>query len=413
MMKNKRLFLFLVFFFLLAACSPDRNPEPLQTATPSTPLAGLAQVTALDIRRFETFPVQIQVSVEGILPDSCTTIERIDQARRDGNFQITLNTVRATGVACLDAEVPFTETIDLDVLGLTAGIYTIQVNGIGGTFTLQKDNLPDESNAVIGGRVWHDICAIGGGEGGEPAVPSEGCIPRSDGSYLADGVLQQGEPGLGGVIVTLGEGGCPSAGLGTTITDGEGFFLFSGLRAGTYCASVDIQNQDNASLLVPGEWTHITDGSQGMASVVLKPAENRSDLHFGWDYQFLPAAESTDPDCTDVASFSADITVPDDTVFLPGETFTKTWQLLNNGTCIWDSSYSLVFVSGDQMGGPEIQRLAQTVAPGETVDISVILVAPTGPGTYRGEWLLRNSNGLLFGIGEETNAPFWIQIVVE
>jgi hypothetical protein len=65
------------------------------------------------------------------------------------------------------------------------------------------------------------------------------------------------------------------------------------------------------------------------------------------------------------------------------------------------------------MGGPEIQRLAQTVAPGETVDISVILVAPTGPGTYRGEWLLRNSNGLLFGIGEETNAPFWIQIVVE
>jgi hypothetical protein len=408
-MINKWLFLLL----LLAACSPPPAQEPTVTPSPSVPVAGLAKVTALDIRQLETVPVQIQLVVTGTLPDSCTSIDRIDRTRQDGIFRITMNTLRATGVACPDAELPFTEMFDLDVLDLAAGIYTVQVNGVSGTFTLQEDNLSDQSNAVLSGRVWHDLCAISGGEGGEAVTASNGCIRLGDDRYVADGRLQPEEPGLGGVVVDLGQGACPAVGLGSTITDESGVYLFRGLLSGTYCVSIDTADVVNASLLVPGEWSNTADSGRGEATVTLIAAENKSDVNFGWDYQFLPTAENLAGGCVDDIEFTADITIPDDTVIAPGQTFTKTWELLNNGTCSLETTYSLVFVSGDQMGAPDIQPIEQVVEPGQTFELSVTLTAPLEPGNYRGEWKLRNTSGLLFGIGLEADDPFWTQIVVE
>ena len=46
------------------------------------------------------------------------------------------------------------------------------------------------------------------------------------------------------------------------------------------------------------------------------------------------------------SAFVADVTVPDDTVFNPGDDFDKTWRIQNTGTCSWDDGYNLVFVSG-------------------------------------------------------------------
>ncbi len=407
------IFKWFIFVFFLAACAPPPVEEPTVTPSPAVPVVGLAQVTALEIRQLETFPVQIQVVVRGILPDSCTTIDRIDRARQDDVFQITLNTVRATGVICLEADIPFTETFDLDVLEFPAGIYTVLVNEISGTFTLERDNFSDQSNAVISGRVWHDLCAISGGEGGEPVTASNGCIRRGEDSYIADGRFQDNESGLGGVVVNLGEGACPAVGLGTTITNESGVYLFSGLLSGTYCISIDTEDVVNASLLVPGEWSNTADSSRGETTVTLTLAESRNDVDFGWDYQFLPTAENLEGDCIDDILFTADITVPDDTIMAPGQPFTKTWELLNNGTCAWGEDYSLVFVTGDQMGALDILPVGQVVEPGQTIELSVTLVAPLEPGNYRSEWKLRNANGILFGIGVEADDPFWVQIVVE
>jgi hypothetical protein len=47
----------------------------------------------------------------------------------------------------------------------------------------------------------------------------------------------------------------------------------------------------------------------------------------------VPAATVTQ-DC-DKADFVTDVTIPDDTVLDPGESFTKTWRLKNSGTCSW------------------------------------------------------------------------------
>lgn len=127
----------------------------------------------------------------------------------------------------------------------------------------------------------------------------------------------------------------------------------------------------------------------------------------GWP---VPTAQAAT--ICDWAQFIADVTIPDGAVIAPGTTFTKTWRLKNIGTCTWGSGYRLVFSNGSQMGAPAEVNLPYSVAPGQVVDVSVTMTAPSTPGTYRGYWLLKNAAGALFGLGSTANKPFWVEIVV-
>jgi hypothetical protein len=118
------------------------------------------------------------------------------------------------------------------------------------------------------------------------------------------------------------------------------------------------------------------------------------------------------PSACDKAQFITDITVPDGTTFNAGSTFNKTWRLKNIGACTWTTSYQLVFYSGEQMGGPSALNFPQSVAPGQTVDLTVTLTAPSTAGLYRGYWMFKNANGALFGIGYYANKPWWVEINV-
>lgn len=109
--------------------------------------------------------------------------------------------------------------------------------------------------------------------------------------------------------------------------------------------------------------------------------------------------------------FVKDVTVPDGAKYAPGERFTKTWRLMNTGKCAWDATHRLVFDHGDAMGGPASLPLP-AVAPWETIDISVELVAPAAAGKYKGYWILQNSKGEKFGYGKNGNLPFWAAIEV-
>ena len=84
----------------------------------------------------------------------------------------------------------------------------------------------------------------------------------------------------------------------------------------------------------------------------------------------------------------------------------------NTGSCTWDTGYRLVFVSGNQLGGPSESALPQTVAPGETADVSVDLVSPASSGTYYSYWRLKNNSGQQFGIGTKANGVIWIKFTV-
>ncbi len=99
---------------------------------------------------------------------------------------------------------------------------------------------------------------------------------------------------------------------------------------------------------------------------------------------------------TNLVEYVADITVPDGSNFRSGEAFRKVWRLRNAGSATWTTGYSLVFIGGSQMGGPDSVPLTQEVPPGGSVDLAVDLVAPQTSGTYRGFWEMRSAAGELF-----------------
>jgi len=121
-----------------------------------------------------------------------------------------------------------------------------------------------------------------------------------------------------------------------------------------------------------------------------------------------------DPEPCDQAApgMPIDVTIPDDTVVEPGYVFTKIWRLENAGTCTWTVEYRAAFFYGDRMNAPDSVPLNHAVAPGAVIEISVDMVAPFIPGTYQGNWKLSNTDGELFGIGPDGDAPFWVRIIV-
>ncbi len=116
-------------------------------------------------------------------------------------------------------------------------------------------------------------------------------------------------------------------------------------------------------------------------------------------------------DACNIAGFVQDVTIPDGTEMAPGTEFIKTWRLQNDGTCTWNTSYQVVPASDEQMGGPDALNLTEEVAPGETIDISLELVAPDEAGEYTSSWLLRSDAGVTFGIGS-AGGTFYVQIEV-
>ena len=111
------------------------------------------------------------------------------------------------------------------------------------------------------------------------------------------------------------------------------------------------------------------------------------------------------PTCLDSMTFVRDITLDDLrlTVFPEvdqGEAFQKGWQVQNTGTCTWDQAYFIKYVRGSdpaaQMGG-QPTSLSRKVAPGESYDLAMDLVAPEQAGKFVGYWQMHNGEGVSFG----------------
>ncbi len=98
----------------------------------------------------------------------------------------------------------------------------------------------------------------------------------------------------------------------------------------------------------------------------------------------------------DNSVYVSDVTIPDGTEVAAGESFTKTWAILNTGTCTWTTDYSIDFYSGSDLDG-SATALTESVAPNETVYISVDMVAPSTTGDYVGYWRMHNASDADFG----------------
>jgi len=129
----------------------------------------------------------------------------------------------------------------------------------------------------------------------------------------------------------------------------------------------------------------------------------------------LPQTGSKPPlDCLDqaAAAHPIDVNIPDDTIMQPGQDFSKTWRLINAGTCTWTEEYAVVWFWGEKMSVADTFPLQKSVAPGEQADVTVNLVAPKKPGTYQSNWKLRNPAGNIFGVGPGDGLYFYVRIIV-
>ena len=120
--------------------------------------------------------------------------------------------------------------------------------------------------------------------------------------------------------------------------------------------------------------------------------------------------------CSDSATFITDVTIPDNSLLASNTAFTKTWRLKNTGTCIWDSSYLVAYISGaamSQQPGYWIVPQGQTVVPGQTVDISVGMTSPVENGSYASYWGLKKVDGEFMPIeGGANGDSFFVKIKV-
>ena len=162
----------------------------------------------------------------------------------------------------------------------------------------------------------------------------------------------------------------------------------------------------NTADLPAGTYTVI---ANGVSAVFTLPVENPTASP-------IPTVAATSQACLDTAAFVADVTIPDSTVVASNTPFTKTWRLKNTGSCTWDSSYLVSYISGTTMSqqpGYLIVRQGQTVAPGQTVNISVGMTSPVENGNYQSYWGLKEENGPLLPIqGGANGNSFYVKIKV-
>jgi hypothetical protein len=133
----------------------------------------------------------------------------------------------------------------------------------------------------------------------------------------------------------------------------------------------------------------------------------------------LPPTETVSPQAPtptraacEKASFVSDVTVPDNTVMNPNTPFAKTWRIRNDSQCTWTSKYALVFAGGTQMSSQNSVPFPGQVPPGQTVDLSVNMQAPLGPGAVQSNWLLRSPENVTFGVGAGGDNPLFVRIWV-
>jgi inhibitor of cysteine peptidase len=111
-----------------------------------------ANVESIETITLESFPVQIHVTAKGYLPDGCTEIDKIKTEREGNVFNINISTKRPKDSICTQAIENFTRNIPLEVRGLKAGNYTVNVNAVTGSFELAIDNEPQQSPGSIPAR---------------------------------------------------------------------------------------------------------------------------------------------------------------------------------------------------------------------------------------------------------------------
>jgi hypothetical protein len=100
----------------------------------------------------------------------------------------------------------------------------------------------------------------------------------------------------------------------------------------------------------------------------------------------------------DNAKYLNDLTIPDYSLIAPSTSFTKTWLIQNTGTTTWTKDYKLIYLDGIVGSNNTVSvNLPKSVAPGETIEVSVNFTSPAANGVYASYWKMYTATGYIFG----------------
>jgi len=178
--------------------TPTFSGESPMEPSKATPAFGTAQVNTIEVSVTNSVPPKAAVTVRGVFPDGCTRISRVSQARNGSTILVEVLTERFAHQDCAQTSVPFEETIALDVAGLPAGTYSVDVNGVTGTLTLAEETISPTETTSPEDRAG--VCP-------EPGEGQAGYSNDMDGyCFLYPEEYEAREPSPGAVIIARPEG---------------------------------------------------------------------------------------------------------------------------------------------------------------------------------------------------------------
>lgn len=106
------------------------------------PMHRAAMVDSAEVLILESWPLQARLAIRGNFRDGCERLADVSSERVGNLFQVAVSVGSSKpGEFCTQALMPFEEVLDLDILGLEAGEYLIEVNGAEmASFVLDRDN---------------------------------------------------------------------------------------------------------------------------------------------------------------------------------------------------------------------------------------------------------------------------------
>ena len=111
------------------------------------------------------------------------------------------------------------------------------------------------------------------------------------------------------------------------------------------------------------------------------------------------------------AAFEGDENIPDGTWFYVDELFTKRWRIKNVGSCTWDVGLNAIWVEGELMDADSVVAfITEPVPPNGYAELLITFEGPPEPGTYTSYWMLRASDGTIFGFGPYGKSWIWVTI---
>ncbi|OQW95101.1 MAG: hypothetical protein BWK79_03590 [Beggiatoa sp. IS2] len=128
----------------LIACSSDSKPTVVLDTRPlAVKVSNGLVIEQVDVQVSDSFPIQVEVLVSGKLADDCKmpAHEIEESAGRVFTVNLIASTTTPTVANCRPENTAFTQRIPLAVDGLSAGVYTVNVDSIVKNFELAVDNV--------------------------------------------------------------------------------------------------------------------------------------------------------------------------------------------------------------------------------------------------------------------------------